>query len=193
MRINSDKYPEDHDGRRLVEPNIYPPFCQQVDENYVPEGDIEYPFEDVTGSGDENKIRGNWSSSVDYYLAVFGFTFALGNLWRFPYQWGTNGGVVYLIPYCITFLLTSLPILFMELVLGQFISLGPISIWKVAPFFKGIGISMVFISCVIAIYYNMITSWALFYLINSLKTTLPWATCGNDWNSESLFYTFVCK
>uniref|UniRef100_A0AC34FE99 Transporter n=1 Tax=Panagrolaimus sp. ES5 TaxID=591445 RepID=A0AC34FE99_9BILA len=179
---------DDNDERKLVEPHlpsIYPPFCQNIDENYVPQGDIEYPFEEITGSGDENKIRGNWGSNIDYYLAVFGFTFGLGNLWRFPYQWGTNGGVAYLIPYCVTFLVASLPILFMELSLGQFISLGPISVWKVSPLFKGIGISMVFISCIIAIYYNMITSWALFYLFNSIKPSLPWATCGNDWNSDN--------
>uniref|UniRef100_A0A7E4V3A1 Transporter n=1 Tax=Panagrellus redivivus TaxID=6233 RepID=A0A7E4V3A1_PANRE len=178
----------DGEDQRLVKPvvpNMYPPYCNRVDENYVLEGDIEYPFEDISGPADENKIRGNWSSSVDYYLAVFSFTFGLGNLWRFPYQWSVNGGIAYLIPYCVMFLLTSLPIIFMEFALGQFISLGPIAVWKVAPLFKGIGISMVFLSCIIAVYYNMITSWALHYLVNSVKAALPWATCNNHWNSEN--------
>lgn len=31
---------------------------------YVQEGDIEYPFEDTSGVGDQNKVRGNWSSNV---------------------------------------------------------------------------------------------------------------------------------
>ena len=101
------------------------------------EGEIEYPFEDCGGSGDENKIRGNWSSSADYYLAVFGFTFALGNLWHFPYQCQQHGGLAYLIPYTVLFLVAAVPVLFLELALGQFISLGPMSLWKVAPLFRG--------------------------------------------------------
>lgn len=31
----------------------------------------------------------------------------------------------------------------------------------------------------------MIAAWSLYYLLNSLKFTLPWATCGNDWNTEN--------
>uniref|UniRef100_A0A914BVS2 Transporter n=2 Tax=Acrobeloides nanus TaxID=290746 RepID=A0A914BVS2_9BILA len=179
---------ENPDEKRAYEelPSIYPPFCKKIDENYVPEGEIEFPFEEIGGSGDENKIRGNWSSKMDYYLAMFGFTFALGNLWRFPFLMGQNGGVAYLIPYCITYFLTALPVLFIELTLGQFISLGPITAWNnIAPLFKGIGLSMVFISCIIAIYYNMITAWALYYLLNSLKFILPFSSCGNEWNTEN--------
>ena len=44
---------------------------------------------------------------------------------------------------------------------------------------------MVFISALIAIYFNQITAWALYYMINSLKFSVPWSTCGNDWNSEN--------
>lgn len=91
---------------------------------------------------------------------------------------------MYLIPYVILFLISAIPVLFMELSLGQFISLGPTSVWKVAPLFKGIGLSMLFICSLIAIYFNVITSWAMVYVLNSLKFTLPWATCGNNWNTE---------
>uniref|UniRef100_A0A1I8BTP1 Transporter n=1 Tax=Meloidogyne hapla TaxID=6305 RepID=A0A1I8BTP1_MELHA len=159
---------------------------------------IEYPFEETGGSGDENRIRGNWSLKLDYLFSVFGYTFALGNLWRFPYQCGINGGIAYLIPYTILFFVGALPILFMELSLGQFVSLGPASVWRLAPLFKGchyfsvfldlvfcIGISMLFVSTLLAIYYNLITAWAFYYMINSLKFSLPWTTCGNEWNSEN--------
>nr|CAD2206539.1 unnamed protein product [Meloidogyne enterolobii] len=148
---------------------------------------IEYPFEETGGSGDENRIRGNWTLKLDYLFSIFGYTFALGNLWRFPYHFGINGGIAYLIPYTILFFVAALPILFMEISLGQFVSLGPASVWKLAPLFKGIGISMLFVSILIAIYYNLITAWALYYMINSLKFSLPWTTCGNEWNSENCF------
>ena len=37
------------------------------------DGDIDYPFEDTTGAGDENKIRGNWSSKIDFFLSCLGY------------------------------------------------------------------------------------------------------------------------
>lgn len=43
---------------------------------------------------------------------------------------------------------------------------------------------MLFISGIIAVYYNAITAWALFYFVNSMKFTLPWAKCGNEWNTQ---------
>ncbi|KAK0418475.1 hypothetical protein QR680_013577 [Steinernema hermaphroditum] len=164
--------------------SLYPPFVTKVGD-YVREGDIEYPFEDPFAGGDENKIRGNWSSRADYILSVVGFTFGLGNLWRFPYYLSQQGGLAFMIPYCVMLLLAAMPTLLMELSLGQFISLGAMSIWKVVPLFKGIGIAMIIIACSIAIMYNVVSAWAMFYLVNSLKLTLPWATCGNHWNSQN--------
>ena len=104
---------------------------------YGEEGCMDYPFEDTVGIGDENRIRGNFSAKMDYFFSIFGFTFALGNLWRFPTQLAAHGGLAYLVPYAVFFLLSAIPILFMESALGQFASLGPISVWKVTPMFKG--------------------------------------------------------
>jgi hypothetical protein len=41
---------------------------------------IEYPLEETGGIGDENRIRGNWSSKIDYFLSIFGLNLAFGNL-----------------------------------------------------------------------------------------------------------------
>ncbi|CAI4231197.1 unnamed protein product [Auanema sp. JU1783] len=168
-----------------VDYSLYPPFIKQIDAklpDYEREGDVEYPFEETTGVGDENRIRGNWCSKSDYLLAAVGFTFGLGNLWRFPVLVFQNGGAAFFIPYLTLLILAALPMFFMEAVLGQFSSLAAIAVWKVVPLFKGIGIAMVLISCVLAIYLNIVSSWSLFYLINSISFSLPWSNCENSWS-----------
>lgn len=51
-------------------------------------------------------------------------------------------------------------------------------------FILGCGIAMLIISVLIAIYYNIIMCWTLYYLFASLKGSLPWANCRNEWNTE---------
>ncbi|KHN78185.1 Sodium-dependent acetylcholine transporter [Toxocara canis] len=168
--------------------SVYPPFCKKLDfdlPEFVREGDIEYPFEDTDDVGDENKIRGNWSSRTDYVLSALGFTFGIGNVWRFPYYCHIYGGGAFLVPYLVMLFFAGLPIFFMELALGQFASIACISVWKVVPLFKGIGVAMLLISCIVSIYMNMVAAWSIFYFINSLKFALPWAACTNDWNTHN--------
>ncbi len=43
---------------------------------------------------------------------------------------------------------------------------------------------MVSVSCFLIIYYNMITGWALYYLVMSLRAVLPWACCEPPWATE---------
>ena len=50
-------------------------------------------------------------------------------------------------------------------------------------FSQGIGVAMVLISWLISIYYNVVIAWSFFYLYESLTDQLPWATCGNKWNT----------
>ncbi|XP_075043326.1 sodium- and chloride-dependent neutral and basic amino acid transporter B(0+)-like isoform X2 [Mixophyes fleayi] len=73
--------------------------------------------------------------------------------------------------------LAGLPLLFLECSLGQFASLGPIEIWRIAPLFQGVGVTMVLISTLVSIYYNVIIAYSLFYLFASFRSYLPWSDC----------------
>uniref|UniRef100_A0A0N5AJ66 Transporter n=1 Tax=Syphacia muris TaxID=451379 RepID=A0A0N5AJ66_9BILA len=150
---------------------------------YEREGDIEYPFEDTDDVGDENKIRGNWSSRGEYLISSLGFIFGIGNIWRLPYLCYTYGGSTLFIPYFVMVIFAGFPLFFTELALGQFASIGCISVWKVVPLFKGVGIAMFLVSSIISIYYNAIASWSVFYFMSSLQFVLPWAECGHEWNT----------
>ncbi|KAM5138262.1 sodium- and chloride-dependent glycine transporter 2 [Mantella aurantiaca] len=79
--------------------------------------------------------------------------------------------------------LAGIPIFLLEVSLGQFASQGPISVWKAIPALQGCGIAMLIISVLIAIYYNIIMCYTLFYLFASLVYVLPWASCTNPWNT----------
>ena len=54
--------------------------------------------------------------------------------------------------------------------------------------FTGIGVAQLIVSSLVAIYYNMIIAWSLFYLFASFTSNLPWKGCYNDWNTECEYY-----
>ncbi|XP_077990965.1 sodium-dependent proline transporter-like [Glandiceps talaboti] len=134
--------------------------------------------------GAKNKERGNWSGRLDFILSLIGYAVGLGNIWRFPSLCYRNGGGAFLIPYLIAMLICGMPLFFLEVALGQFSSEGPITAWKLCPLFKGVGCAMVIISAITTIYYNVVIAYTVFYFFASFGKSVPWATCGNDWNTE---------
>lgn len=134
-------------------------------------------------SNDENKERGNWSRKSDYLLSMIGYAVGLGNVWRFPYLAYKNGGGAFLIPYTLMLALCGLPLFFLECSMGQFSSLGPISVWRVVPILQGVGITMVLISTLVSIYYNVIIAYSLYYMFASFQSVLPWSDCFS-WSDE---------
>lgn len=131
---------------------------------------------------DENEDRGNWTGRFDFLLSLLGYAVGLGNVWRFPYLCYRNGGGAFLIPFAIMMVIVGVPLFFMEASIGQFASSGPMTCWKFAPLFKGVGISMVMVSAMTAIYYNTVLAWSFYYMFASFTSELPWSNCNNDWN-----------
>ncbi|XP_037567239.1 sodium-dependent dopamine transporter [Dermacentor silvarum] len=126
-----------------------------------------------------------WGKKADFLLSVIGFAVDLSNVWRFPYLCYTYGGGAFLVPYLIMLAVGGIPLFFMELALGQYHRKGAITCWgRLVPLFKGVGYTVVMIAFYVDFYYNVIIAWALYYLVASFTTELPWTNCNNSWNTE---------
>ncbi|XP_068613516.1 sodium-dependent neutral amino acid transporter B(0)AT2-like [Brachionichthys hirsutus] len=130
-----------------------------------------------TSAGD----RPAWDSKVQYVLAQVGFSVGLGNVWRFPYLCHQNGGGAFMLLYVFLLVIVGVPLFFMELAAGQSIRQGSIGVWKhISPKLSGIGYSSCLVCFYVALYYNVIIAWSLFYMGNSFQYPLPWQQCPID-------------
>eukprot|EP00064_Thunnus_orientalis_P012588 superscaffoldBa00001947_g12623 len=81
--------------------------------------------------------RGQWSSKIEFLLAVAGQIIGLGNVWRFPYLCYKNGGGVFFIPYVLFLFTCGIPLFLLETSLGQYTKQGSITCWrKICPLFE---------------------------------------------------------
>ncbi|XP_073447917.1 sodium- and chloride-dependent creatine transporter 1-like [Aquarana catesbeiana] len=135
--------------------------------------------------------RETWTRQMDFIMSCVGFAVGLGNVWRFPYLCYKNGGGVFLIPYLLIVFVGGIPVFFLEIALGQFMKQGGIAAWNIAPLFKGLGFASMVIVFFCNTYYIMILVWGLYYLVHSFTNTLPWATCGNPWNTKECTEVFL--
>ncbi|XP_059207829.1 sodium- and chloride-dependent GABA transporter ine [Centropristis striata] len=80
----------------------------------------------------------------------------------------------------------GIPLLYMELTLGQYMRRGPVhALANVCPLLKGVGIASVAIAFIMCTYYNVVITWALYYLFSSFQSPLPWKDCNNTWNTPN--------
>ena len=62
---------------------------------------------------------GYWTSRFGFLMASIGFAVGLGNIWRFPYMVGENGGSVFIVIYLLCAFLIGVPILMAEIMIGR--------------------------------------------------------------------------
>jgi NSS family neurotransmitter:Na+ symporter len=114
-------------------------------------------------------VREKWSSRTGFLLAGIGSAVGLGNVWRFPYIVGENGGGAFLIPYLIAIFVLGLPLMILEFSIGrEFKGSVVSSMKKIKGSLRWVGIIVVIVSILVLSYYLVVTGWTVAYLILTL-------------------------
>jgi len=112
--------------------------------------------------------RGQWGSRLSFVLAAAGSAVGLGNLWKFPYITGMNGGGAFVLIYLICIILIGLPIMIGEVLLGrtsQSSVVGTFSKLSGGPTpWTSVGWLGVATGVVILSYYSIVAGWSLHYV-----------------------------
>ncbi|ESO97961.1 hypothetical protein LOTGIDRAFT_153071 [Lottia gigantea] len=144
--------------------------------------------DDLVGNVEDPGDRGNWTGRFDFLMSLLGYSVGLGNVWRFPYLAYSNGGGAFLFPFVLMLLLVGLPMMFMELALGQFAALGPATVFgRMCPLLHGLGYGMVAVTSLVGLYYTVIIAWAVLYMFTSFTSELPWERCHNPWATPNCY------
>jgi len=116
--------------------------------------------------------RDSFASSFGILVAMAGSAVGLGNLWRFPYLVGTNGGAAFIIIYLAIVAVLALPIMYSEFVVGRraqsnvygaFKKLAPGSKWGIT------GVLAILCCILIVSFYSVVGGWTIDYLVKAIS------------------------
>jgi NSS family neurotransmitter:Na+ symporter len=126
-----------------------------------------------------NNRREHWSSKLGFIMAAAGSAIGLGNIWRFSYVVGNNGGAAFVFIYILIALLIGYPMIITEITMGResqknaigtFRTLAPKTPWWI------VGALGVIAGFVILSFYSVVAGWSLAYLFKSVFGSLPEGT-----------------
>jgi len=119
-------------------------------------------------------IHGQWTTRLAFILAATGSAVGLGNIWRFPYIAGENGGGAFVLVYLACILLIGLPVMMAEILLGRRGRQSPINTMATMSREEGVGRAWVGVGWVgvlagflILSFYSVVAGWALSYVFRA--------------------------
>lgn len=115
--------------------------------------------------------RANFATTMGIILATAGSAVGLGNVWRFPYMTGQNGGATFIVIYLACVLILGIPCMISEFIVGRNGASNSARAYKKigAPF---IGVLGLFTGILITSYYAVVSGWCLQYIYASVAGQL---------------------
>lgn len=121
-------------------------------------------------------IHGQWSSRMIFILAATGSAVGLGNIWKFPYMTGENGGGAFVLVYLACIALIGIPIMMAEVLLGRRGRQSPINTMRSLATEAGasaqwawLGWIGVIAGFLIMSFYSVIAGWAIAYVLQGIS------------------------
>lgn len=130
-------------------------------------------------------LHGEWTSRLGFILALAGSAVGLGNIWRFPYIAGENGGGAFVLVYVLCVFGLGLPIMMAEVLVGRRGRRNPVETMRIlgeeeagASYWRIVGGLGIVTGFLILSFYSVIAGWTISYFFESLSGTFRSATPG---------------
>jgi len=124
---------------------------------------------------DKQSLHGEWSSRFAFILAATGSAVGLGNIWKFPYIAGENGGSAFVIVYVLCVVLMGIPIMMAETMLGRRAKQNPVDTMRTLTQEAGADSRWQYLAWMgmvagflILSYYSVIAGWASAYTLKAV-------------------------
>lgn len=137
--------------------------------------------------------RGNFGSRFAAIMAMAGSAIGLGNIWRFPYIVGQNGGAAFIIVYLLSAVFLCIPIFLSESIIGkrtQLSTFGAMDVIAPGTKWKWMGFLTVFTPLIIFSFYSVVGGWSIEYLFKSLTFSFSDPSISQAQHSD-IFGSFI--
>ncbi|GHV39470.1 transporter [Synergistales bacterium] len=146
-------------------------------------------------SGSEGSAkREQWGSRIGFIMAAAGSAIGLGNIWRFPYLVGKDGGAAFVVIYLIITVFIGFPVMMAEFAIGRAAQKAPVLAFRalgVNPFWSLIGWMGTIAGGFFTLsFYNVVGGWTIKYIIASLTGLMEVADVGK---TGEFFGEFVVR
>ncbi len=136
----------------------------------------------------------NWKTNSGFVMASVGSAVGMGNIWRFPYIAGENGGGTFLIPYFVVTALFGLIFMSLEFAVGRYYQKSIIGcLASLGSRFKYVGVFTVLVISVIAGYYLVILGWVGSFFVSSVAgSSITFDTMTSSYDPVLAFVIMLC-
>lgn len=131
---------------------------------------------DQAGDAKRTSLHGHWSSRMAFILAVTGSAVGLGNIWKFPYIAGQNGGGAFVLVYLICVVAIGMPVMMSEILIGRRGRRNPVATMELlgkeegsSGHWRWVGGMGVIAGILILSYYSVVAGWTLAYVVKSVS------------------------
>ncbi|EFC90156.1 sodium:neurotransmitter symporter [Dethiosulfovibrio peptidovorans DSM 11002] len=124
--------------------------------------------------------REQWGSKIGFILAAAGSAVGLGNIWKFPYVTGTNGGGAFVVIYVAMVACIGFSVMLAELVIGRNAQLNAVGSFKKIKGGAWPAVGWLGLACgaLILSYYGVVGGWTIKYILHSFTGLMELAAAG---------------